>query len=125
MSLSLTGRAGLVLGAINDFEFCLSGRTPEVLAREDFWRLAIERSFKIICGTLRRLPDSVKAQQPEIDWQGMSDLEYRLHHFYHCNNASALREIAARNLPPLRASFANRKINGRDKPGHYPGMTQP
>jgi uncharacterized protein with HEPN domain len=45
----------------------------------------------------------VKAQQPEIDWQGMVEFGNRLRHAYHRIDANLLWQIAERDLPPLKA----------------------
>jgi uncharacterized protein with HEPN domain len=65
--------------------------------------MIVERSFEIICEASRHLPANVKAQQPEIDWQGMVDFGNRLRHAYHRIDANLLWQIAERDLPPLKA----------------------
>ena len=105
----LSERAGHVLAAIEDFEICLSDATAEMLKRDESRRLAVERSFEIICAAVRLLPDSAKVQQPQIDWQAMADLDSRLHDLYYCNNTDDLLGTATRNLPALKA-FAERVV---------------
>jgi uncharacterized protein with HEPN domain len=105
----LSKRAAQVLDAIGDFEVCLFNTTPEMLASDKIRRMAVERSFEIICGAVSGLPEGVKTTQRQIDWQAMTDLRNRLLKFYYCNNIDALLDITRRNLPPLKA-FAERTI---------------
>jgi uncharacterized protein with HEPN domain len=100
---TLAEKATHILSAINDFETCLSDAILEALRAEMFQRLAVERSFEIICGALSLLPYGVKTQQSQVDWQGMASLENRLRYHYYCDNTDTLLQIAARNLPPLKA----------------------
>jgi len=66
-------------------------------------RLAVERSFEIMCEASRAIPNHVKAQHPEIDWQGMVDFGDRLRHAYHRIDPNLLWQTAERDLPPLKA----------------------
>lgn len=106
---NLSKRAAQVLDAISDFEVCLSNATPDMLASDKVRRMAVERSFEIICRAVSLLPERVKAAQQQIDWQSMTDLRSRLLKFYYCNNIDALLDITRQNLPPLKA-FAERTI---------------
>jgi uncharacterized protein with HEPN domain len=103
MPPTLADRLVHILEAINDIQTILSGTTVASFAADKFRRMVVERSFEIICEASRRLPEGVKAQQPEIDWQGMVDFGNRLRHAYHRIDASLLWQIAERDLPPLKA----------------------
>lgn len=103
MPVPLADLAERVLAAIDDFELCLGDPNYKFGASEEFQRLAIERSFEIICAAISCLPDSVRELHLHIDWQGMGDLNDRLRDFYYYDNIGAVREIAARNLPALKA----------------------
>jgi uncharacterized protein with HEPN domain len=72
-------------------------------------RLAVERSFEIICEASRRIPDEVKTRHPEIDWRGMTDFGNELRHAYHRIDPTVLWEIAERDLPPLK-QFVDRVV---------------
>jgi uncharacterized protein with HEPN domain len=77
-------------------------------------RLAVERSLEIMCEASSRLPDGVKAQNPNIDWQAMVDFGNRLRHVYHRIEPNILWEIIERDLPPLKA-FAERIVREEEK----------
>jgi uncharacterized protein with HEPN domain len=103
MPPTLADRLVHILEAINDIQKLLSDTTVTSFAADKFRRMVVERSFEIICEAARRLPDQVKAQQLEIDWQGMVDFGNRLRHAYHRVDANLLWQIAERDLPPLKA----------------------
>ena len=81
----------------------MASKSLEDLSSNLVLRLAVERSFEIMCEASRTIPNSVKAQYPEIDWQGMVDFGNRLRHAYHRIDPNLLWQIAERDLPPLKA----------------------
>jgi uncharacterized protein with HEPN domain len=91
----------------------LANKRVEDLASDMMLRLAIERSFEIICEATRGIPDNVKTQQRDINWRGMVDFGNRLRHAYHRIEPRILWEIAQRDLPPLKA-FVERVIQGSE-----------
>ena len=107
MPPTLADRLAHILAAIDTIQAALAGKTPDDVAQNLMLRLAIERSFEIICEASRRVPEAVKAQHPDIDWQGMVDFGNRLRHAYHHIDPDILWQIAERDLPPLKA-FAER-----------------
>jgi uncharacterized protein with HEPN domain len=107
MPPTLADRLVHILAAIDTIENALANKRFDDVTGDLMLRLAVERSFEIICEASRRIPDNVKAQQPDIDWRGMLDLGNRLRHAYHRVEPSILWEIAQRDLPPLKA-FAER-----------------
>jgi uncharacterized protein with HEPN domain len=109
MPPTLADRLVHILTAINAIETALASKSSEDFANDLFLRLAIERAFEIISEASRRIPDEVKAQQPEIDWQRLADLGNRLRHAYHRVDPNILWQIAERDLPPLK-KFVERVI---------------
>jgi uncharacterized protein with HEPN domain len=103
MPPTLADRLTHVLTAIETIQSALANKQFEELAKDLMLRLAVERSFEIICEASRRIPDDVKTQQPDINWRGMLDFGNRLRHAYHSVEPSLLWEIAQRDLPPLKA----------------------
>jgi len=87
----------------------LANKTLEDFTADFLLRLAVERAFEIICEASRRIPEKIKAEQKDIDWQRMVDLGNLLRHAYHRVDPQTVFEIAARDLPPLKA-FAERVI---------------
>jgi uncharacterized protein with HEPN domain len=103
MPPTLADRLMHVLTAIDTIENALANKRLEDLTRDLMLRLAIERSFEIICEAAHRIPADLKARQPEIDWRKMVDFGNRLRHAYHRIEPNILWETASRDLPPLKA----------------------
>jgi len=99
-----------MLAAINTIQNALAGKEIPALARDLMLRLAVERSFEIICEASRRIPDEVKTLHPEIDWRGIADFGNELRHAYHRIDPTVLWEIAERDLPPLK-QFVERVVD--------------
>jgi uncharacterized protein with HEPN domain len=98
-----------ILAAIEAIQNALAGKQLSDLTADLMLRLAIERSFEIICEASRRVPDELKAQNPDIEWRGMVDFGNELRHAYHRVDPIILWRTAHRDLPPLKA-FAERAI---------------
>ena len=103
-----------ILSAIETIESALANTQLKDFGGDLMLRLAVERSFEIMCEASRRIPDDVKARHPEIDWQGMVNFGNELRHAYHRVDPTALWEIAHRDLPPLKA-FAERTIRESER----------
>jgi uncharacterized protein with HEPN domain len=103
MPPTLADRLAHILTSIDMIQNALAGKRLEDLTGDLMLRLAVERSFEIICEASRRIPDSVKAQQPQIDWKGMADFGNLLRHAYHRVDPKLLWQTAERDLPPLKA----------------------
>jgi uncharacterized protein with HEPN domain len=87
----------------------MSGTTGRAHLTDKVTRMAVERSLEIISEAVRYIPDEVKALQPEIAWQHLTDLGDRRRQHYYLVDANLLWQIAERDLPPLKA-FAERGI---------------
>jgi len=114
MPPTLADRIVHILAAIDTIQTALASKTVEEFTKDLMLRLAVERSFEIMCEASRRIPDDVKAQHPEIDWQGMVDFGNRLRHAYHRIDPNIIWENAERDLPRLKA-FAERVIRDSEK----------
>ena len=66
-------------------------------------RLAVERSFEIICEASRHVPPDIAAKEPSIDWREIVNLGNLLRHAYHRVDVARLLAIAENDLPPLKA----------------------
>jgi len=106
---TLGDRLAHILEAILDIEQMLVGKTRANLADEKMLRLALERELEIISEASRKIPDLVKAQQTDIDWEAMAALGNRLRHAYHRIDIDILFSIAESDLPPLK-TFIERVI---------------
>jgi uncharacterized protein with HEPN domain len=102
MPPTLADRLVHILSAIETIQSALVNKKLDDMKSDLVLRLAVERSFEIICEASRRIPDNVKTQHPEIDWRAMVDFGNELRHAYHRVDPAQLWEIAHRDLPPLR-----------------------
>ncbi len=102
MPPTLADRLEHILAAISTIQNALANKELEDLTADLMLRLAVERSFEIICEASRRIPDSLKEQHPEINWRRMLDFGNQLRHAYHAIEPQILWEIAQRDLPGLR-----------------------
>jgi uncharacterized protein with HEPN domain len=109
MPPTLADRLTDILTAITTIQMALANKRLEDMAADLMLRLAVERSFEIICEASRRIPDNVKSQQPLIDWKGMMDFGNLLRHAYHRVDPNLLWLTAERDLPPLK-TFVERVI---------------
>ena len=103
MPPTLADRLVHILTAIDTIQKALADKQLADITGDLMLRLAVERAFEVICEASRRIPDDVKARQPDIDWRGMLDFGDRLRHAYHRVEPSILWQIAERDLPPLEA----------------------
>jgi uncharacterized protein with HEPN domain len=109
MPPTLADRLVHILAAVDTIQTALANKAVDEFTKDILLRLAVERSFEIISEASRRIPDSVKAQQPAIDWLRMADLGNRLRDAYHRVDPNLLWQIAERDLAPLRA-FVERVV---------------
>jgi uncharacterized protein with HEPN domain len=114
MPPTLADRLEHVLMAIETIQHALANKEFDDLKDDLMLRLAVERSFEIICEAARRIPDEVKVREPGIAWRGMVDFGNELRHAYHRIAPALLWEIASRDLPPLKA-FVERIIREAEK----------
>jgi uncharacterized protein with HEPN domain len=91
-----------MLTAIEDIQEMLSEGTADALARDRRLRMAVERAFEIMSKASRYIPESRKADAPEIAWQKLADSGNRLRHAYHRIDPNVLWDIAHNDLEPLK-----------------------
>jgi uncharacterized protein with HEPN domain len=113
MPPTLADRLVHILEAIDAIQTMLAGKTREEFADDLPLRLAVERALEIICEASRQIPENIRAQQKAIDWQRIVDFGNLLRHAYHRVDPQIVFDIAARELPPLKA-FAERVIRESD-----------
>jgi uncharacterized protein with HEPN domain len=102
MPPTLADRLEHIVVAIGTIESALADKSLQDLTADILLRLAVERSFEIICEASRGIPDGVKQQHPEISWRRMLDFGNQLRHAYHAVEPQILWDIAQRDLPALR-----------------------
>jgi uncharacterized protein with HEPN domain len=100
--------------AIAEIDKMLAGCRLEQFTADKMRRMATERYLEVICEAARKLPDSIKQEERDIDWRKMNDFGNRLRHAYHETDAAIVWDIIQNHLPRLNA-FVQRRIQATGK----------
>jgi uncharacterized protein with HEPN domain len=69
------------------------------------WCFILQRAIEIIPEATRRLPDELKATQPEIDWRSIAGIGNVLRHEYHTISNKVIWDVAQADLPGLKSAI--------------------
>ena len=103
-----------ILEAITETENVIQGVDVAQFTSDRRMRLLIERLLEIVCEASRALPDTIKRDEPNIDWRKMTDFGNLLRHAYHTTKADLVWDIIQNHLPPLK-SFVESRIRAAGK----------
>jgi uncharacterized protein with HEPN domain len=103
-----------ILEAIVEIEDVLHGVSLDQFESDRRARLLVERLLEIVCEASRAIPDSIKQEEPDIDWRKMIDFGNLLRHAYHTTKAESVWDITQNHLPPLK-SLVERRIRASKK----------
>jgi uncharacterized protein with HEPN domain len=103
-----------ILEAIAEIDQMLAGCRLEQFTADKMRRMATERYLEVVCEAARKLPDSVKQEDPDIDWRKMNDFGNRLRHAYHETDVVIVWDIIQNHLPRLN-SFVKRRVQAAGK----------
>jgi len=103
-----------ILEAIAEIDKMLAGCRLEQFTADKMRRMATERYLEVICEAARKLPDSIKQEERDIDWRKMNDFGNRLRHAYHETDAAIVWDII-QNHPPRLNAFVQRRIQATGK----------
>jgi uncharacterized protein with HEPN domain len=92
----------------------LMNKTREEFTNDVQSRLAVERALEIICEASRHVPNKVKAQRKDIDWQRMVGFGNLLRHAYHNVDPQVVFDIVENDLPPP-TGFAEHVLREEEK----------
>lgn len=98
-----------IIEAIAEIEGIWTGKTFADFAANRPLRLATERLLEIVCEASRKLPDTVKHDEPAIAWRKIIDFGNVLRHAYHTTKADIVWSIVQNDLPVLK-TFAEAKL---------------
>jgi uncharacterized protein with HEPN domain len=79
---------------------------PSFLKDETLKR-AFVRSLEIIGEAAKKIPDDIKAVQPDIEWRKVSGMRDRLIHDYFGVDYTIVWDVAINKLPDLRVKLQN------------------
>jgi uncharacterized protein with HEPN domain len=112
-----------ILSQIKDLDYESFARNPTI-------KRAFVRSLEIIGEASRKIPDDVKAIQPDIEWRKVTGMRDRLIHDYFGVDYTIVWDVATTKLQDLRSKMQTlldsiakcQPLNGlrlsREKPPH-------
>ena len=115
MTPSVTDRLGHIHAAITNIDAAMEGQSRESFTNNIVLRMAVERLLEIISEASRHLPAELKSHAPDINWRRLADLGNWLRHAYHRTDALLLWEMAASDLPPMKA-FTEQALKEAKRP---------
>jgi uncharacterized protein with HEPN domain len=87
-----------ILSRIADIDY-------ESFLKDETLKRAFVRSIEIIGEASKKLPEEVKAKQPDIEWRKVSAMRDRLIHDYFGVDYKIVWDVAAKKLPDLRVKL--------------------
>ena len=87
-----------ILSRISDMDY-------ESFVRDETLKRAFVRSIEVIGEASKKLPDDIKAMQPDIEWRKVSGMRDRLIHDYFGVDYTIVWDVALNKLPDLRVKL--------------------
>ncbi len=84
-----------ILSRISDTDY-------ESFVRDETLKRAFVRSVEIIGEASKKLPENIKAMQPDVEWRKVSGMRDRLIHDYFGVDYTIVWDVASNKLPGLR-----------------------
>ena len=91
-----------ILETIERVETKTRGRTFEEFENDWELRFIVQRAIEIISEASRRLPESLKLTQPDIEWRSIAGIGSVLRHEYHSISDKIIWDVIQADLPPLK-----------------------
>ncbi|MFP4446551.1 MAG: DUF86 domain-containing protein [Desulfosudaceae bacterium] len=83
----------------------ISNTDYESFIRDETLKRAFVRSVEVIGEASKKLPEDIKAMQPEIEWRKVSGMRDRLIHDYFGVDYTIVWDVASNKLPDLRVKL--------------------
>mgnify|MGYP001132264343 CR=1 FL=1 len=80
----------------------ISNMDYDSFVRDETLKRAFVRSVEVIGEASKKLPENIKAMQPEIEWRKVSGMRDRLIHDYFGVDYTIVWDVASNKLPDLR-----------------------
>ena len=105
MSLSPHEYIRHILDEIDYILTQLSYTDYDAFIRNPTLKRAFVRSIEIIGEASKKLPEDIKAMQPDIEWRKVTGMRDRLIHDYFGVDYTIVWDVAANKLPNLRSKL--------------------
>ena len=80
----------------------VSNTDYESFVRDETLKRAFVRSIEVVGEASKKLPEDIKAMQPDIEWRKVSGMRDRLIHDYFGVDYTIVWDVAINKLPDLR-----------------------
>jgi uncharacterized protein with HEPN domain len=114
MSLSRLEILRHVLDEIRFVEEQIDDLSEDAFMHNEILQRAFVRSLEIIGEAVKKLPDDVRDQYPDIEWRSMAGMRDKLIHDYFGVDYSIVWDVAKNKLPVLGVQIA-KVIQGENK----------
>lgn len=98
-------RMQLMLDAVNGLERNLTGKSFQDFVADPDLTAAVERYVERLSAALGHAPQSLQADNPNVDWQGIATIGNLLRHVYDRGLDQRLWQVAKSNLPELKRAI--------------------
>jgi len=96
-----------ILDAIAAIERFTAGMNVDELEQDEKTLFAVSRAFEIIGEAVKNIPETFRAQHPEIPWKAIAGMRDKLIHNYWGIDIQVLWKTIHQDLPRLKVMISN------------------